>query len=815
MEKKQLKQNLVNIFQIWQEYHHQIHSHLKKVRNALHVIYIVIQLLILFLSVFMSIPPELISLLTFVDNSIKHLNQILCFSTGMQNILTYVNEELFCFGEDAVMRKGQITILENANKCKMKQETIDLLSREDLTLDELRHVYRYICKYRKSQDERQLVAEAERSLKITYGIKDRKEKEAVLCTMLRVYTYDTTEDTLLGNKAKWKFKKVVHFFLQYPQEIRYHMLWTYVDAMYRKLPVWHIGELLRYTKDNSTNFDYLFFKNPELLDDYICNKESSLVWWMMQNCKKIPYHCPKLLLCNLYHWDSHSFGFPVSECSSYINIENGSCYTKAVLELIEQKNPIVKYVHSFAKEHMKAYRNGNSTRYEAYYMTDDVLKERCKQAYNLIRTTFTVKTDAYSFFITVQDNLFINIKFSQYKMVRFDEHGWHFGETARYKSEFTILPDGRLMKQKGKHLIPFSMKDFYFWYQEPGLVGSFMQQLSDVLAKQNPFFKDILTDICQCGAVLSATVDEVMHHYNRTDYIRSHYKQAKELAVNWNKQNIGLSSLIIRSLPYVDGEKCRNILLQQKNPGLITRYIASARRTEKIYAFLEEVIKQNLMAALSRKQSCEKSSIRMQYETELDRNVMTGLLEDEREQFLTEKENAESGWENIILTIRDYVNACRQTKAKIRIDIYSIEQLNNLHELRTMKNVDHRKATGEVKVPKNSKFAPLREILPQEFEWITTRIRLILETELQHHCVWSYASAITNDQSAIYSFVDTEASHSSDGRPKRYTIEFKMDRHGMYYVEQVQGKYDSVNANGMKEYIQSLLDTMQTDATSA
>ena len=82
-----------------------------------------------------------------------------------------------------------------------------------------------------------------------------------------------------------------------------------------------------------------------------------------------------------------------------------------------------------------------------------------------------------------------------------------------------------------------------------------------------------------------------------------------------------------------------------------------------------------------------------------------------------------------------------------------------------------------------------------------------METKIQHHCVWSYASYITNDESAIYSYVDTDGSKHEDGVPRRYTIEFKYDlTDKKYYIKQIQGRFDSVNASNMTEYIQQILD---------
>lgn len=56
---------------------------------------------------------------------------------------------------------------------------------------------------------------------------------------------------------------------------------------------------------------------------------------------------------------------------------------------------------------------------------------------------------------------------------------------------------------------------------------------------------------------------------------------------------------------------------------------------------------------------------------------------------------------------------------------------------------------SDCSVPKNSRFKDLK--LPSEFEYITTKKRLVKETAVQHHCVWSYTNSINKDRCAIYS----------------------------------------------------------------
>ena len=99
----------------------------------------------------------------------------------------------------------------------------------------------------------------------------------------------------------------------------------------------------------------------------------------------------------------------------------------------------------------------------------------------------------------------------------------------------------------------------------------------------------------------------------------------------------------------------------------------------------------------------------------------------------------------------------------------------------------------------------MRKILPEEFEWIKTRKRLISEAVMQHHCVWSYAPDITADKSAIYSYVDRSGMMDKDGISKRYTIEFKINKNGKYYVTQTQGWYNKVNTSQMKTFINKIL----------
>ena len=76
----------------------------------------------------------------------------------------------------------------------------------------------------------------------------------------------------------------------------------------------------------------------------------------------------------------------------------------------------------------------------------------------------------------------------------------------------------------------------------------------------------------------------------------------------------------------------------------------------------------------------------------------------------------------------------------------------------------YREDIKNVKVKKNSVFNHLATMLPEDqFEWIRDGERLFREGNEQHNCVITYASCVTDDESAIYSAI-------INGH--RYTIEF-------------------------------------------
>ena len=99
-----------------------------------------------------------------------------------------------------------------------------------------------------------------------------------------------------------------------------------------------------------------------------------------------------------------------------------------------------------------------------------------------------------------------------------------------------------------------------------------------------------------------------------------------------------------------------------------------------------------------------------------------------------------------------------------------------------------------VKVKKNSVFNHLATMLPEDqFEWIRDGERLFQEGHKQHNCVVTYASCITDDDSAIYSAV-------INGH--RYTIEFVY--HERFKTYEIAQMFLACNKEAFQEDVEYL-----------
>lgn len=230
----------------------------------------------------------------------------------------------------------------------------------------------------------------------------------------------------------------------------------------------------------------------------------------------------------------------------------------------------------------------------------------------------------------------------------------------------------------------------------------------------------------------------------RDSYNYNHLLQKRWVAadkINWNRTDVNLAYLVIKSLPYLGRESDKKRLLQTKDTSLLDVVDSSfwKRRWNNI--------------CISTFLGC----------------FIAGGISDVPE---------DGDLDNVRITANDYIKMAHEMHQKVKLGFRSWKKLKDAHDKISEKyeNPLHR-----VHVPKNSKFNHLRELLPESYEWIRTGSRLRMEGIEMGHCVNSYWQYINQDTCAIYSFTAGE---------KRYTAEFRVGSNGKYTVRQIQSKYD-------------------------
>lgn len=302
-----------------------------------------------------------------------------------------------------------------------------------------------------------------------------------------------------------------------------------------------------------------------------------------------------------------------------------------------------------------------------------------------------------------------------------------------------------------RRLYPLSMKKLSQHIEIHHIFKEYLKFLSK--EKNNLFLNDIVNTNWDQWIIPVGFDDLIMYH-NWNEFFYSRYKTAGMIKMNFNKHNPMWSYLIIKAFNYVD-EKSKGILQQSKEADFGFNRIRFNTANKK---FTKEAVLLFLTSYYALKLNIK------------DKNSK--------------------------LIIKDYLNMCMAVKKKINLSYKSFKRLQKEHDI-LMRDF-YMRHTSNIQIPKNTKFKKLRKILPEdEFEWIKSKKRLIQETLIQDHCVWSYADLINSDKCAIYSFI-----YKDDN--KRYTIEFRENK-SKFYIVQVQGHSNKLHTEEQRKYIQNIL----------
>lgn len=731
------------------------------------------------------------------------------------------------------MRKGQIAILNQAKQDELNDNIISILKREDLTLTQLNNILHYCYEqiYIHNQNQDDIYNEVLRIVENKW---------------ISGFTLPYGKDTLLNSSKKRNIFKLYDYLNigKYRKENpskcadMYNLYKLYVELLYNDIQFKHIKSLYRlYKKDktilncfnnyrlpNINNSNIVFYTHfleyiineldkGETFHNYVfSNRMTEQVF--NKNCENIDLN---KMLFEYFLSLTSNIELPYDETNfdKYFIKENGVYYLNFEKIVVEKYPPITKAVlKSFD---FKLLRNSYSYYNNIIQMNEDIF-DKYKQLVmdNGIAVTLN-NIKSISTKIVIKTNGTINIYIREYKGNTILSSGklQTYDETKSNKNDIVIFPNGDIYKKtKNEKLVPISFKELYDLRNLNNDTKKLVDCIISEVSKMTPIFKDISRDF-EITNLFPIKFNDLYKYHTKNELMKDMYGLAKDLPINYNKININLSYLIVKSYNYVN-DRSKKILIQLKDKDnsilkLVNRCITKSwqRLTykRKVFFFLQSII----IYTINEKTDWGKT--RKKYIEENLNFIAENILDAEFYEF------ADNCADDMLIQVGDYVNMCiynnKRVKPKVDLSISNVHTLIEKHN--DVSWLSRKSGTKPVKVPKDSVFNDLRKILPKEFEWIKNRKRLILETELQHHCVWSYADKISSDMCAIYSYVDKDGSKSlcNDGKPKRYTIEFNFNKQdGTYYVVQVQGKYDAVNSSDVQNYIYKILNEKQLKETA-
>lgn len=409
--------------------------------------------------------------------------------------------------------------------------------------------------------------------------------------------------------------------------------------------------------------------------------------------------------------------------------------------IIQQKDS------NYYKKYEADFVNGKYCRNKAFVVSDAQKYKKMLLGNNVIfqdklcyRASFSSGINWSGFNIEISCNTYLT-KTGEIKTVR--EKGDYIRFYAYGKTEIFVSTRGRSRPATLSDLVKITRYSF---------VQGYIEKIIDDLSVEYPFFKDFKVlyreSLEYQTAVIPMSINDVFMYHNWNEYFRDKYKTAKELNYNFSKMIPRVSYALIKTARYV----------KKADIGLLYNMLTQCSQ----------------IAAPDK--DIEKHTIKGYYSEKLcglDDDIYS-LLED---------------W--IMMSIKNKVPISLRVKSKKKIAEKHDDLMIALWEKQAKRN------KNVVLVKEDSRFNHLREILPHEYEWITSSKRLMLESQMQRHCVWQYDKKIKADDCAIYSYVAQSGI--------RYTIEFGYASSG-YFIKQMQ-KFG--NRGSDKEFEENIMNFLQ------
>lgn len=732
------------------------------------------------------------------------------------------------------VRKGHLATIEKSKSLGFSSTQIrTITSSDDLTLDSLNTLVSIFSKINKEYSK-QAETFTDVFLTLIGLFNDGWKKRLALCNFY--------SKVLPQNPSMEELKHFIQITKRYLQEgiFIYEIVsnWDVLFFMYRENYPKFCMDYIAKTEFNVSlsNFsepnNYLLETLKSVLGDEFKNnqKNSFLYWFWSNDPNPLSTYYARNKFNIIYDLNTHTFIVDPRKFYQKEVRQDVIGQDKLVFVLNRDKLrnlyfcrfPLFSNIHDYVMQNYTHTSEEKENRYQKVFYYESDLEKKLIKVHESLQTSFEVdkKFDKIEVDIAISGYSYIKILSGNKIKVFQEKTDVYMTHIASVSVDIMVTPDEGIFIKKGKeHSRPMTVYEFYEFYEKhtSGL-HDFFEMLLLHYTNRSLLLKDILSDIhINPNVRIPFVLNNVIQYYNKRQFITETFVTARQIPIKWNKRNIILSWLIIHSWNMVSNDKSRRILMQCKDNEILNG-LSGSIRSGICNKFLASVIInriQNIILAEQKRWNEQQAKQRIQNKDDLVL-ISSGILDEEMNEYMGNNVTYEDVLNDFKVIADDYVAMCRRplhpnnkrsSKGKVNLDIKSYAQLNNRHDHFTQDRTDYNKVTGSVNVPKDSQFNELRTYLPEDFEWITNRKRLIMETELQHHCVWSYAEKISKDDCAIYSYVDQKAEFGD--LPKRYTIEFQCNKEGKYYVAQVQGRYNKVNANNMRQHMQKLLDKYQ------
>lgn len=324
---------------------------------------------------------------------------------------------------------------------------------------------------------------------------------------------------------------------------------------------------------------------------------------------------------------------------------------------------------------------------------------------------------------------YLEITFIEYRNVYYSNESKSFNPSKVERKNTLIIFDNLNVYQRaltGK-LYPATLSSLSsIASRDKSLFLSFFNCFYKYLSTLNNLFKDIYRESCNNIIFLPIQVNKIWLASNKVDLLKMSFKNI-EIPKSLGKFKLQESYILLKCKKYVNDNEWQKLYLIKDNLNFKTK-------TSSI-----EQIKECFLIYYTLKIG------------ELNLN------------------------DSELSYIYDYINMIiTYSKAKkINLNLNSVKSIIKAHN-EAIEEM-YKKETPIIRIRKDTKFKNLN--LGPDFELISTRKRILKETEIQKHCVWSRADDINKDRCMIYSTIYENS---------RYTVDIRKNN-GNFYIYEIKG----------------------------